>query len=191
MVALAFLSCGACSVGQADGVKNSPPHTPEPKYSTAIHLPTRLQAVDTGETNRLGGAVSIRCETCHALRHDEGVPRSTGQLQRFHQGLTLEHGNLTCQSCHAVGQPPQLKLADGTLLATKDAMRLCAQCHGVQYDNYQHGAHGGMNGHWDLSQGPRVRNHCVDCHAPHSPAIQPVQPKPPPRDRFFGNGAEH
>ncbi len=183
--------CVACGLGRAQPDRDVQPYTPEAKYGSAVHTPERLGAIETGATNAMGEPVRVRCETCHALREDESAPRSAEQLTRFHQSLVLDHGNLTCLSCHAVGQPPKLKLADGTLLDTHDAIRLCAQCHGVQYDNYQHGAHGGMNGYWDLSRGPRVRNHCVDCHAPHAPAIKPVQPRPPPRDRFFNAGAGH
>jgi hypothetical protein len=72
-----------------------------------------------------------------------------------------------------------------------DAMTLCAQCHGPQFRDYQNGSHGGMNGHWDLSRGPRLRNHCVDCHDPHVPQVLPVHPAPGPKDRFFGPGAKH
>jgi hypothetical protein len=66
----------------------------------------------------------------------------------------------------------------------REAMRLCAQCHMSQHRDYQHGAHGGMQGHWDLSRGDRIRNHCVECHAPHQPAYPPLRPLPPPQDRF-------
>ena len=62
-------------------------------------------------------------------------------------------------------------------------MRLCAQCHGPQFRDYGKGAHGGMEGHWDLSRGGRTRNHCVDCHDPHVPAIRQVQPAGRARDR--------
>ena len=67
----------------------------------------------------------------------------------------------------------------------------CAQCHGPQYRDYRHGAHGGMRGHWDLSRGPRERNHCVACHDPHAPAFGQFEPVPGPRDRFTGAAAPH
>jgi hypothetical protein len=112
-------------------------------------------------------------------------------LREFHLGLEFQHGSLSCRACHAEGQPPQLNLADGTTLPMQDALRLCAQCHGTQFTNYRHGAHGGMNGYWDTRRGERLKNHCVDCHDPHTPAIEPVLPKPPPRDRFFESGGSH
>jgi hypothetical protein len=51
--------------------------------------------------------------------------------------------------------------------------------------------HGGMRGHWDLSRGPRERNHCVACHDPHAPAFGQFEPVPGPRDRFTGAAAPH
>ncbi len=64
-----------------------------------------------------------------------------------------------------------------------EALELCSQCHGPQRTSYDHNAHGGLNGYWDLSRGPRIKNHCVDCHDPHLPAIQQVVPVLPPIDR--------
>lgn len=66
------------------------------------------------------------------------------------------------------------------------AIELCRQCHGPQARDYDHGTHGGMTGYWDTTRGPRLRNHCTDCHDAHSPAIVPVMPAAPPRDRYFG-----
>jgi nitrate reductase cytochrome c-type subunit len=59
---------------------------------------------------------------------------------------------------------------------------LCAQCHGPQARDFQHGAHGGMTGYWDLSKGPRRRNSCIDCHDPHAPKYPAVMPVFPPAE---------
>jgi hypothetical protein len=177
----------ACSPSSA--AERTPPRldASAPRFATEIHAPKRLAGVPLGKES----GERVRCETCHALRTDSPTPSSMEALQRFHRGQRLVHGQLTCGACHAVGQPPQLKLADGVLLPTSDALRLCTQCHGPQFRDYQHGAHGGMNGHWDLSRGPRIKNHCVDCHDPHTPALEAVQPMPPPRDRFFEPKEHH
>ena len=76
-----------------------------------------------------------------------------------------------------------LRLADGAALPYTEVMQLCAQCHGPQHRDYQHGAHGGMAGYWDLSKGGRTRANCIDCHVPHAPKYQPVQPARGPNDR--------
>lgn len=78
-----------------------------------------------------------------------------------------------------------LHLATGEQVPMLQAIRLCAQCHGTQWRDYQRGAHGGMFGYWDLSRGSRTRNHCVDCHDPHTPKFVGGRPVLPPRDRFL------
>jgi formate-dependent nitrite reductase cytochrome c552 subunit len=70
------------------------------------------------------------------------------------------------------------------------AIELCAQCHGPQYRDYKAGAHGGMTGNWDLSRGPRVRNHCVDCHEAHAPRYPGTRPVLRPNDRIAPNPKE-
>ncbi len=111
-------------------------------------------------------------------------------LTTFHQHMVFKHGNSTCTSCHVQGQHDRIHLANGSVLPMTEALTLCAQCHGPQYRDYQHGSHGGMNGYWDRKRGPRTRNHCVDCHDPHAPQLPSVMPAAPPRDRFLSAGAE-
>ena len=84
-----------------------------------------------------------------------------------------------------------LKLADGTRVEFTEVMTLCAQCHGQQMKDYEHGAHGGMNGYWDRSRGPQTKNNCVDCHNPHAPQFPKMQPTFKPRDRFLEKETEH
>ena len=75
-------------------------------------------------------------------------------------------------------------LADGQAVPYTEVMTLCGQCHGPQTRDYAHGAHGGMNGYWDLRKGGRTRNTCINCHDPHAPAFPLVMPVLPPRDRI-------
>lgn len=164
----------------------SRPHRPPPGAPTGvveIHQPERLTSVPTGTVDALGRPGRAACVSCHSLRRPDALPTSTKALDEFHQGLAFAHGNLPCASCHVIGDQDQLHLADARLIPMRDAIELCAQCHGSQFRDYQHGAHGGMSGHWDLSVGGRLRNHCVDCHDPHLPAFQPSMPVLPPRDR--------
>jgi formate-dependent nitrite reductase cytochrome c552 subunit len=85
-------------------------------------------------------------------------------------------------SCHNAENYDSLRRADGQEVSFGRVMDLCAQCHGPQFRDYTHGAHGGMNGHWDLRSGPRTRNNCIDCHDPHAPAYPKVMPVFPPKD---------
>jgi formate-dependent nitrite reductase cytochrome c552 subunit len=157
---------------------------PGPKiHAVEIHQPDRLTGITTGATDALGRPVRVACVTCHSLRTPEALPMSPNELDEFHQGIAFAHGGLSCASCHVIGDQTTLHRADGTLIAMTDAIQLCRQCHGPQARDYDHGAHGGMSGHWDLSVGERVRNHCIDCHDVHAPQFQPSWPVLPPRDR--------
>lgn len=157
-------------------------------HEVVIVTPPGIGTLRTGLQDLHGNPVGIACSTCHA---DRGATGDTPMIERaedlteFHTDLKFEHGSLTCSSCHHPEDRDQLRLSNGTKVAFANVMQLCAQCHGTQFRSYEHGAHGGMTGHWDLSRGPRVRNSCVGCHNPHAPAFPQMMPAPPPRDRFF------
>jgi hypothetical protein len=136
-----------------------------------------------------GELVEVSCGTCHATTPPNPALREASALKDFHQGLQLAHGGLACLACHNRDDYDRLQLANGDAVEFPDVMALCAQCHGPQWRDYQHGAHGGMSGHWDLGRGGRLRNACVHCHDPHVPKFQAVQPAPPPADRFIPAGA--
>jgi len=137
----------------------------------------------TDRVDGRGQPLRVACLTCHSLRRPTALPSTMSDLREFHQGMSFAHGALSCGSCHVIGDQTSLHRADGSLVAMTEAIELCRQCHGPQARDYDHGAHGGMNGAWDRSRGPRTRNHCVDCHDPHVPAFQPMHPVLPPRDR--------
>jgi hypothetical protein len=178
-VALSGVGCGNGDVPR----RLQPP--PGPKtHPVTVHPPWKLTSVEVAGED--GGAPRrVACVTCHSLRPAGPVPRRPEELREFHTGLTFEHGSLTCRSCHEEGAHDALRLADGRLLRMTEAMELCAQCHGTHFRDYQRGSHGGMSGHWDLSRGPRVRNHCVECHDPHAPRYVGARPVFPPRDRLL------
>lgn len=130
------------------------------------------------------GPVQVPCGTCHRSRPAREV-RSSETLTEFHQDLVYAHGELACTACHDPEGYEALRLADGTRVEYGDPMPLCRQCHGTQARDYDHGAHGGWAGYWDLQRGPRTRNQCVHCHDPHAPAFPHMQPTFKPRDRFL------
>lgn len=158
-----------------------------------IHEPAILRGITTGTlTDVHGDAVPVSCASCHSL---EGVvttfPEAPEDVAGPHAGLSFAHGELACTACHDSARPDHLHLATGEVIAATRAMELCAQCHGPQYRDYRHGAHGGMRGHWDRRVGERERNHCVDCHDPHRPAFGTFTPLPPPIDRFPPASGDH
>lgn len=150
-----------------------------------INVPTKLTSIEVDGVDPFGRPLRVECSTCHTTKEVSVLPESADELRAFHTGLQVAHGSNRCASCH-VSRPlaaPMLRLADGTELPMNDALKLCAQCHGPQYRDYKAGAHGGMQGAWDLSRGGRVRNHCVDCHDPHLPKPPQVLPAAGMRDR--------
>jgi hypothetical protein len=197
IASLLCLALPACNRDQPDVLQPRP--SPERAGIVTIHEPLKLTSVEVpGKTDGAGRPLRVACVTCHAVR-DAGAgarfPERAADLKEFHAGLVVDHGKLACTSCHVdrAGGPPRLHLADGSELATSEAMRLCGQCHGGKLSQYERGAHGGMTGHWDLSRGGRTRNHCVDCHDPHYPPFQPSRPVLPPRDRglTLAPGGDH
>lgn len=156
--------------------------SPPANFSTTIVGASDAPGIPTGEVDALGQPVLANCTTCHATREANLTTNDGNQLKEFHQGLTTLHGSLQCVSCHNPGDYSQLRLASGEGIEFTDSIQLCAQCHGTQYRDYLQGAHGGMTGHWDLSQGSRTRNHCLVCHDAHAPKYQPVMPVFRPRD---------
>jgi hypothetical protein len=130
------------------------------------------------------------CTTCHGAIDATPLPLTAEGIGGPHAGLTVRHGTLRCAACHEQGQRDRLHLADGRSISMIDAMELCAQCHGPQKRDFDHGAHGGMRGYWDRRAGPRTRNHCVSCHDPHAPRFGAFAPVEGPRDRFSSQHAQ-
>lgn len=154
------------------------------RYPVHIRKPTSEPRVATGQVDHSGKPLFVNCNLCHSARQPNVEMRVGQELKAFHQGLKGQHGDLTCVSCHQGDNGYQsLRLADGRSLPFSEVMTLCAQCHGTQFREYQHGAHGGMTGFWDLTRGGRSRNNCIDCHDPHLPRYPRFRPAEGPRDR--------
>jgi hypothetical protein len=154
------------------------------RYAVEIHKPAPPQPITSGATDANGNLLKMTCAECHKTRATNPENRLGLKIGFFHSMPGADHGKLACIACHNAAEAnATLRLADGTALAYPEVMQLCAQCHGPQYRSYQHGAHGGMSGYWDLSKGGRTRANCTDCHNPHAPKYQPVQPAQGPNDR--------
>lgn len=179
-LAVAATVAANLSLDKPDSAPAEP--SPEP-YIHPVHIQKPgTPRVLTGDVNPDGSPATIDCATCHSTRPPNITNRASTDLDEFHQGLTFEHGTLSCLACHNADNYDSLKLADGTPLPFAESMTLCAQCHGPQFRDYRHGSHGGMTGHWDLTRGPRTRNHCTTCHDPHAPAYPKLTPVFKPTD---------
>lgn len=190
-LALLLLGCGG---GFDDPSREFADPPTAGDHGVTIHQPPGLGVLDTDRRDINGAPIGIACATCHGDGADtDAVVASLGNPEAMHESVDLVHGELTCGSCHD-DQRHLLRLANATTLPMTDAMTLCAQCHGPQKRDYDGGSHGGMAGYWDLSRGPRTRNHCLDCHDAHAPAYVGGAPVHPPRDRFLsgakGDGHE-
>lgn len=170
----------------ADSAEPSPHAAPAaPLHAVTIHEPASLTSIATELRDANDASVGIGCPTCHSLDDViRGPQTDAADAGGPHVGLVFRHGDNTCASCHDPVDPTRLHLAAGEAVPMSEAMRLCAQCHGPQFRDYTRGSHGGMRGHWDLTRGPRQRNHCIDCHDAHAPSYPRFRPMPPPNDRF-------
>lgn len=186
VIAVAILdsACGAPDDTIVRNVAVASPGTTE-LYPETIFLPPGIGTYATGKILADGTAETIPCMTCHATIPTAKTQTNPMDPKQFHQDISLVHGNLECLSCHDRENRNALRLASGSLLEFRETVQLCAQCHGLQYRDYTHGAHGGMNGYWDRSKGERTKNGCIVCHSPHNPKIQPVVPVLVPNDRFL------
>lgn len=188
---ISFTLVACATLFLATGCKRDQPQQLQPRpvgsaHEVSVNRPAKLTSIETGRTDPMGNPARVACVTCHTTRHRDDLPATTAELKQFHSGLQLKHGSLSCGSCHQPGRAfDTLHLADGRSVEMAEVMSLCGQCHGPQRRNYEHGSHGGMNGHWDLQRGPRARNTCVDCHDPHAPAFPAAMPVLPPRDRYL------
>ncbi len=154
-------------------------------HAIEVDTPVVLRGLAIGDPDAHGRPTVVPCATCHGPEGARALPARAELVRGPHVGLRVEHGDLTCGSCHHEADRSALRLADGRAIPLVDAMRLCSQCHGTQARDYARGAHGGMRGYWDLTRGGRERNHCVSCHDPHGPRFGSFDPAPPPRDRFL------
>lgn len=149
-----------------------------------VRAPSGPPRVETAGSDPHGRVASIACSTCHAIRQANLENRSAATLDEFHRGMSFNHGDITCYACHNPNDSDTLRLADGSSVAYESVMTLCSQCHSKQAESFAHGAHGGMNGHWDLSRGPQMKNNCIDCHDPHVPRYPKMIVGFKPKDRF-------
>ncbi|MCA9125770.1 MAG: hypothetical protein KDB22_01750 [Planctomycetales bacterium] len=173
------------SVTERANVAQSTPHSGSlHMHEVTIRRPTGPPRIELVGIDPHGRAPTVACSTCHSVREPNLENRNAASLDEFHQGMTFNHGNITCYACHNPTEPDALRLADGSSLLYENVMSLCSQCHSKQAESFAHGAHGGMNGFWDLSHGPQVKNNCIDCHDPHEPKYPQMVVGFKPKDRF-------
>ncbi len=189
---LALVACETKDVRGQEGGTWSPPTDSTETFPVTIARPATSGQVPTQVLELNGEPARVGCATCHGEGSAAAIAKVVpGEARTVHASLLFVHGPLGCDSCHVEGAPEHLHTADREQFPLDQSMRLCSQCHGLIRRAYDHGAHGGMRGYWDLQRGPRTRNDCITCHDPHSPAHTPITPATGPKDRFGRSGPRH
>lgn len=176
-------TCLSSEISQLDN-HSLPTDLPGQIYPVVVRKPAGPPRIELDGTDPQGRSGSVACSTCHSVREPNFENVSAETLDEFHRGMTFRHGKIACYACHNPDSSDELRLADGTSVAFTDVMALCSQCHSPQATAFAHGAHGGMNGYWDLRRGPQMKNNCVDCHDPHAPTYPKMIVGFKPKDRF-------
>lgn len=128
------------------------------------------------------------CSECHKLFT---TPPGENKALVQHKDVVMNHGmNTRCLNCHDGDDRDKLVLHDGTTVSFADTPRLCSQCHGTVYRDWQLGTHGKTLGSWDAKGGNQRRLTCNECHEPHSPAYKPMKPLPAPTTLRMGDQSE-
>lgn len=121
---------------------------------------------------------TYRCSDCHRVIVS---PAETYRPLFQHTEILLNHGiNTRCFNCHHLTNRDAFADDSGNPIPWDQPQLLCAKCHGPVYRDWQHGAHGRLNGFWDKTRGPQTRRRCIECHDPHTPPFPPMTPAPGP-----------
>jgi hypothetical protein len=128
--------------------------------------------------------VTQNCNGCHQIFQSSSP---AGTVLDYHQDITLNHGlNNRCVNCHDADDRQVLTLRDGTIVPFSQTPRLCSQCHGTVFRDWERGTHGKTLGSWRTHTDGQRRLDCNECHNPHSPRYEPYQPLPGPNTLRMG-----
>ncbi len=128
--------------------------------------------------------VPENCNACHQIFKSS---HAGGEAINYHQELKLSHGlNNRCMNCHDAQDRERLTLRDGATVSFAESPRLCSQCHGTVYRDWEKGTHGKTLGSWVTDSQSQRRLVCNECHDPHSPKYEAMQPLPGPNTLRMG-----
>ena len=125
------------------------------------------------------------CVECHKLFKSKSP--NTARVN-YHENIIMDHGaNDQCINCHDYQDHNKLVLLGGKTILYSETVKLCSQCHGPTYRDWQKGMHGKTLGYWDISKGESRRLVCTECHDPHAPAYPVFPPFPGPNTLRMGD----
>jgi hypothetical protein len=173
----------------AEGTGTNPPVSlplvaRPPAEQPPVGLPTDTH-LDTAPPRKTVGLDLVRngwtynCMECHKLTQARW---HYDRPMNEHKDIQLAHGNNRfCLNCHHATNRNAFVDYDGSEIAQKDVVLLCAKCHGTTYRDWQAGVHGRQNGFWKASLGDKTKLRCIQCHDPHSPKFHAMPPLAPLR----------
>ncbi len=168
------------------------PLVSQPSVERALFAPGARRTPMSDPPSVVVGGFSHACNECHKLFDSPPVERRT---LTQHTHIVFDHGmNNRCFNCHDRHNRERLALHDGSLVGFDEVPRLCSQCHGTVYRDWQAGTHGKTMGSWDVrTTGPYAQHrlNCNDCHDPHAPAYRPIQPLRGPNTLRMGDQSPH
>jgi hypothetical protein len=183
LIALAFfaLAAGLWFGSQDTTIPTAP--TPPINKAAIARVPLRVAMKDPPMT-RIAG-FEQRCNACHNLfQSNWDGERPLEQ----HKQITLSHGlNDRCLNCHSKDDREKLVIYDGTELPFNRVEEMCASCHGPIARDWARGTHGKTMGSWQRDNPAFHRLICTECHDPHHPAYEPIEPMPGPNTLRMGN----
>jgi hypothetical protein len=117
------------------------------------------------------------CSMCHSEMETNFERR---ELEEFHDDIVFNHDeeNRWCLDCHDAKNRDMLHTAGGQLISFEESYKLCGQCHGPKYRDWEAGIHGRRTGDWN---GQKKYLLCAHCHNPHSPRFPKMEPEPAPK----------
>ena len=109
------------------------------------------------------------CSQCH---NSALTGQQRGQKAHWDKKMLHPSQQNDCQLCHHKDSK-ELTLLNGTPLSFDQSYKLCAQCHGREFADWQGGAHGKKLGGW---QAEKLVQNCTGCHDPHNPSFPVRKP---------------
>lgn len=184
-LALAFLGLGVLMFADLWGKPPRPQNIPLVDAKFLETTPWRQTYADLIAAKE--DLSDFDCYACHDKKKPGTIRFDDNHkiiIPKEHSNIVMGHGshdrNNLCFNCHNETNLLTVQVRDGRELKLSDSVALCGSCHGPTYRDWEAGAHGRTNGHWDRAKGQIVRLACANCHDPHSPHIPSRPPAPGP-----------
>jgi cytochrome c553 len=119
------------------------------------------------------------CSRCHDAEDTDPEPR---RLKTRHT-REIDHGGnrFWCLICHDGENMDHLRTSANEKVDFDQSYLICGSCHPARQKDWYFGGHGKRVSGW---QGQRILLACTQCHDPHTPAMEPRKPEPPPPVRI-------